>query len=65
MEEKQPMGMSDTPDNAVTVNSSVSAPQGENTPPEKKKGEAQEASAGMYTYRWTYGEQTAFDKKSK
>ena len=64
MEEKKPMGMSDTTDNTVTVNSSSTASVGGDTPTEDKKTGTEGTSAGTYTYRWTYGEQTAFDKKS-
>ena len=64
MEEKKPMGMSDTPDNTVTVNTPEHSPEKEAST-EDKRARSEEAAAGTYTYRWTYGEQTAFDKKSK
>ena len=52
MEEKKPMDMENIPDNTVTVKQTESVTK-ENT------------TELPYTYRWTYGEQTKFDSKTK
>ena len=52
MEEKKPMDMENIPDNTVTVKQTESGPK-------------ETLTEIPYTYRWTYGEQTKFDSKTK
>ncbi len=56
MEEKKSMDMQNIPDNTVDNQKSASR---ESLPEQGKSAPMQ------YTYRWTYGEQTAFDSKMK